>query len=53
MVWVKYDYLLNLLDNDVDLKIFYEEFGLYIFKIRECIMKLVYVFFNVIINIFY
>lgn len=41
------EYLLNLLDDDADLKIFDEESGSYIPKIRECIMKLIPVSFNV------
>lgn len=40
--------MLNLLDDDVEMKIFDEDFGLYIFKVRECIMKLI--FFNVVIK---
>lgn len=34
------DYLLNLLDDDVEMKIFDEDSGSYTPKVRECIMKL-------------
>lgn len=33
-------YLLNLLDGDVKMKIFDEDFGSYTPKVKECIMKL-------------
>lgn len=34
------DYLLNLLDDDVEMKIFDEDSGSFTPKVRECIMKL-------------
>lgn len=34
------DYLLNLLNDDVEMKIFDEDSGSYTPKVRECIMKL-------------
>lgn len=41
------------MDDDADLKIFDEESGLYIPKIRECVMKLIHVSFNVATKTFH